>query len=127
MNRQPGAYKYNAQVERVIDGDTIDVLIRWDIGFNIICETLQRLRFARIDAPEVRGDDREAGNAATLALRSFLEQYDGQVIVQTEKDDSFGRYIADVYVVEWGDESGDEVINVNDWLVRNGFAVYREY
>ena len=41
-------YQYKAEVVRIVDGDTIDVVI--DLGFKIT--TNQRIRFARINTPE---------------------------------------------------------------------------
>ena len=44
-------YYYRCEVERVVDGDTIDVHI--DLGFKVILRK-QRLRLAGIDTPESR-------------------------------------------------------------------------
>ena len=41
-------YQYKAKVERIVDGDTIDVVI--DLGFKIT--TNQRIRLAGINTPE---------------------------------------------------------------------------
>ena len=47
----PDAFVYHADLERVIDGDTIDVTI--DLGFNVKIHK-QRVRLAGIDTPESR-------------------------------------------------------------------------
>ena len=44
----PDAFVYHADLERVIDGDTIDVTI--DLGFNVKLHK-QRVRLAGIDTP----------------------------------------------------------------------------
>ena len=122
---KPVDYVYDAKVVRVIDGDTIDVLIRWDIGFGVKCETLQRLRLSMIDAPEVRGEEREEGLKAKAALVQLFNDHEEMILVKTSKDDAFGRYIAEVYVYPRGGEEEDQ-INVNYWLVDNGYATLFE-
>lgn len=47
----PKPFYYNCTLDRVIDGDTIDVNI--DLGFDIVL-TKQRVRLAGIDTPESR-------------------------------------------------------------------------
>ena len=53
-------YEYKGIVVKIVDADTIDV--RVDLGFSI--STHQRLRVARIDAWEIRGEERPKGLAA---------------------------------------------------------------
>jgi len=48
-------YTYNAKVDRVIDGDTLDALV--DLGFDTWKKV--RIRFQGIDAPESRTRDLE--------------------------------------------------------------------
>ena len=48
-------YEYSAQVLRVVDGDTVDVLI--DCGFSTFKK--ERVRLYGIDAPESRTRDKE--------------------------------------------------------------------
>ena len=43
-------YEYNCQVTRVVDGDTIDVIL--DLGFKILYKS--RVRLFGIDTPESR-------------------------------------------------------------------------
>ena len=51
--------------------------------------------WSRINAPELRGDEKEAGIAARNFLRSQISGSD--VIIETMKDkkDKFGRYITE--------------------------------
>jgi micrococcal nuclease len=114
----PGAdslYHYRAVITEVYDGDTVTIDV--DLGFSVWVRG-ERLRLARIDAPEVRGADREAGLAAREFLRSLV--LDKPIIVQTIRDrkGKFGRYIAELWL------DGE---NVNDRLVAEGHAVFREY
>ena len=51
MSDAPEAYVYEAELERVIDGDTIDITLR--LGFDVNL-TKQRVRLHGIDTPESR-------------------------------------------------------------------------
>ena len=51
---QVEAFIYHAELERVVDGDTIDITI--DLGFNVKLHK-QRCRLAGIDTPESRTRD----------------------------------------------------------------------
>ena len=108
-------YHYKGVVVSVYDGDTIRVNI--DLGFNnwIINEPI---RIARIDAPEVRGEERADGLLARDVLRNLL--VDSEVIIKTYKDKAgkYGRYVAEI------EHKGE---NISDWLVKNGFAEYKKY
>ena len=42
-------YEYKATLKKIVDGDTIDVII--DLGFKTA--TTQRIRFAKINTPEI--------------------------------------------------------------------------
>jgi len=110
-------YYYRAVVVRVIDADTVDFLI--DLGFT--SSRKERLRLARIDAPEVRGPEREAGLEAKAWLQSKLAIGD-EVLIRTNKSDSFGRYIAEIFI-----ETDEGLLNLCDELVKVGHAEYREY
>ncbi len=50
-------YTYRVTVDRVIDGDTIDVLI--DVGFKTT--VFKRLRLLNVDTEELRSSDPERG------------------------------------------------------------------
>lgn len=113
-------YHYQAQVVSVYDGDTCTVDI--DVGLGIWVKG-EKLRLARINAPEVRGDEREAG----LVSRDFLRtKIDGkQIMIQTIKDKTgkYGRYLAEILI----QDANDNFININDLMVAEGFAEYKEY
>ncbi len=61
-------YYYKAKIISVYDGDTVRVDI--DLGLSTWIKN-EKLRLARINAPELRGDEREAG----MAARDFLREY----------------------------------------------------
>lgn len=82
-------YHYNAKVLRILDGDTVDVEL--DLGFNTF--TKQRLRMRGYDAPERTQPGYE------LATTYFKNCLQGKsIIVHTVKRDSFGRWLAWIYV-----------------------------
>ena len=111
-------YTYRAKVIKVYDGDTITVEI--DLGFNI--KITEKLRLIRINTPEVRGEERERGLISRDRLRELI--LNKEIIIKTNKDKKgkYGRYLGEViYEGEYG------TINVNDWLVNEGLAEYKNY
>jgi len=65
-------YEYYVKLLRVVDGDTIDVLV--DLGFDT--HVKKRIRFYGINAPESRTRDKEEkkrGIAAKIRLMEILE------------------------------------------------------
>ena len=106
-------YKYKAKVVRWVDGDTLLCLI--NLGFYTHKE--ERLRLARIDAPELRGSDKERGKEVQ---RNVTERYPvgTELYVKTKKLDNYGRFIAELF---FGDES------VNQWLIDSGNAKEVKY
>ena len=84
----------------------------------------EKVRLYRINAPEVRGSEREAGLRARDFLRSQID--DKEIYIQTIKDrkGKYGRYLAEIWLETEDDGTG---INVNDLMVAQGHAVYKEY
>jgi len=87
-------YTYRVlRVERVVDGDTVDVVL--DLGFGVTIK--QRLRIIGVDAPELRSKDPGERERAQGA-KAFAEQWlisSGQMVVTTYKDDKYGRMLGD--------------------------------
>lgn len=116
-------YQYNGKVVRVIDGDTIEVLI--DLGFEV--HIFQTLRLNRIDAYEtsLRGGTTEEQKLLGIAGKEFLKSIlprDTKVVIKTEKSDKYDRYLADVTINE-----NEHELNINELMVSKGFAVYKTY
>jgi len=112
-------YEYRAKVIKVYDGDTITVEL--DLGFKIKKE--EKIRLIGINTPEVRGEEREQGLISRDRLRELILGKD--IIIRTQKDKKgkYGRYLGDItYTCEDG-----EIYFVNDWLVTEGLAEYKEY
>ena len=108
-------YEYNCTVEKVVDGDTIDVVL--DLGFDILYKS--RVRLFGIDTPESRTrnkDEKARGKMAGAFLEEAIE--DGEkVVIQTKLKDSrgkFGRVLGDVVV---------DGININQLMVKCHLAV----
>ena len=68
------AFIYHAELEKVVDGDTIDVTL--DLGFNVKLHK-QRCRLAGIDTPESRTRDlaeKALGKKASARLKELCSQ-----------------------------------------------------
>lgn len=111
---------YAAKVNKVIDGDTLEVLI--DLGFDIHHKA--RIRLVGVNTPESRTSDK-AEKVRGLAAKAYTEDWclscDKDVFLKTEKDpnEKYGRVLARVYA--------DEAMTVclNDQLIDSGHA--KEY
>ena len=107
-------YTYKIKkINRVIDGDTIDVDI--DLGFSTTIT--QRVRLQGIDAAETRTKDlveKEKGLAAKEWLEKELSR-EGEWIIETTKEDKYGRILGTLYLV------GDPV-TVNERMLNEGIA-----
>jgi micrococcal nuclease len=113
-------------LERVVDGDTIDVAI--DLGFDVC--TSQRVRLLGIDTPESRTSDKEEKRFGLLSKKKLKEwclkavasdDDDIEMEIRCPESDSrgkFGRVLAEVWVREH-----DAWTNVNKWMCENGYAV----
>ena len=93
--------KYNIKINRVIDGDSLDVDIF--LGFGIVF-TNRRVRLLGVDTPEVRTSDSEEKKYGLLA-KSFVESWCQDkliVLVVNDKDeqDKFGRILGDFHDTE---------------------------
>ena len=90
-------YEYKCEVKRIVDGDTVDVII--DLGFSIHYST--RVRLYGIDTPESRTrdkDEKARGFLSKAYLTDWLEK--GDVIIRTHRDKKgkFGRVLGEMVV-----------------------------
>ena len=108
-------YEYSCEVEKVVDGDTIDVTL--DLGFDIFHKC--RVRLYAIDTPESRTrnkDEKARGKMATAFLKEAIEEGE-KVVIQTKLKDSkgkYGRVLGDVVVDD---------VNINQLMVKCHLAV----
>ena len=92
-------YEYRCRIDRVIDGDTVDVDI--DLGFGVWLRK-ERVRMYGIDTPESRTRDLEEkkyGLAAKAFVLAFLP-VDSMQTLRTRKDGKgkFGRILGEFIV-----------------------------
>ena len=108
------------EIVKVLDGDTIDVLI--DLGFDLYKK--ERVRIAGVDTPEKRTrnlEEKELGIDATNWLKKELEDVlagDDELIIRTELHGGVGKYgrlLGWLYV-------GDEAVSLNEQMIEQGYA-----
>tara|TARA_Y100000004_G_scaffold124171_1_gene139640 strand:+ start:442 stop:867 length:426 start_codon:yes stop_codon:yes gene_type:complete len=109
-------YEYSCTVDRVVDGDTIDVTL--DLGFNILHKC--RVRLYGIDTPECRTrnkDEKARGRMAAGFVQTMVEE--GELIqIRTKLKDSKGKY---------GRVLGELIVdgtNINEAMVQKNLCVY---
>jgi micrococcal nuclease len=107
---------YVKSVTKVVDGDTIDVVI--DLGFDI--SFTSRVRLAGIDTPESRTKDL-AEKALGLESKKYLAdriKAAKNVVIRTEKINSsekFGRILGWLYL-------DGESNSINHEMIEKGYA-----
>ena len=105
---------------KVLDGDTIDVLI--DLGFDLYKK--ERVRIAGVDTPEKRTRDleeKELGIHATDWMKDKLTETikgDEELTIRTELKGGVGKYgrlLGWLYV-------GDATLSLNEQMITEGYA-----
>ena len=109
------------KIDKVLDGDTIDVKI--DLGFDLFKK--ERVRVAGVDTPEKRTRDleeKELGIDATNWLKKKLEDTiagDGdELTIRTELVGGVGKYgrlLGWLYI-------GDDEFSLNEQMITEGYA-----
>lgn len=100
---------YKAYLRKVVDGDTIHVIL--DLGFKIFHEEILRLR--QIDAPEIATN---AGKKSARELQKILKNLPF-LIVKTHNKDIYGRYLADVFLPDLaGKFSVEQTVENGEYL-----------
>jgi micrococcal nuclease len=79
---------YPAELFRVIDGDTLELIV--DVGFGIM--TRQKFRLARVDAPEMGTPE---GTMSKAFVQSFFDS-GKECQIESHKGDKYGRWIAEL-------------------------------
>ena len=109
------AWRYDASLLRVIDGDTVDAMI--DLGFSTHRKV--RIRFYGINTPETRTKDAEekkAGKKATARLVELLEADGNDFVVQSHGIGKFGRCLGELFTEGLGE------VSVNQTLIDEGLG-----
>ena len=109
-------YEYRAKLDRIIDGDTIDVTI--DLGFDVHIKS--RIRLYGINTPETRTRDLEEkkrGFAAKERLEELL--FNRNLILQSKEYNKgkYGRVLGVIIVV-----NPEGRVNINEQLLEEGHA-----
>ena len=108
------------KINRVVDGDTIDVTI--DLGFDLYKK--ERVRVAGVDTPEKRTrnlEEKALGIDATAWLKTKLEETikgDEELLIRTELKGGVGKYgrlLGWLYV-------GDADVSLNEQMIIEGYA-----
>lgn len=98
------SYEYQATVERVVDGDTVLLMI--DLGFDV--HHRMKCRLARINAPEMKTPH---GPEAKQRLAELLAV--GTVMIRSTALDKYGRALVEILA---------DGVNVNDAMLSGGHA-----
>ena len=128
MKNIPQYIYHNVNVVRVIDGDTL--VLEIDLGFGLTYKDTFRLN--RINAPEIKGKQRELGLKVKYYIEARFGIYsspdesnyslkdisDYITKIQTFKKGKYGRYLCEVWV-------GGK--NLSDELVEKKLAWYQDY
>ena len=114
MKHENKLYHYNAEIVRVVDGDTVDALV--DLGFDM--HSKQRVRLYGINTPECRTRDlveKAAGLKAKERLKCLLRDNKNRCIVETrlDKKGKYGRVLGVLHI---------DKTNLNKTLVAEGHA-----
>ena len=107
-------------IDRVLDGDTIDVTI--DLGFDLYKK--ERVRVAGVDTPEKRTRDLEEKALGIDATNWLKEKLDGAIsgdddlVIRTELVGGVGKYgrlLGWLYI-------GDAELSLNEQMISEGYA-----
>ena len=108
------------EINRVLDGDTIDVTI--DLGFDLYKK--ERVRVAGVDTPEKRTRDLEEKELGIHATNWLKEKLDGAIagdddlVIRTELVGGMGKYgrlLGWLYI-------GDDQVSLNEQMITEGYA-----
>jgi micrococcal nuclease len=118
MTEKLNPWIYNAEVKKVVDGDTFDIII--DLGFDVLKKG--RVRLYGVNTPESRTSNVEEKKMG-LAAKEFTDQWltaaNYKVKIETiiDKNEKYGRVLARV----WNEQGAC----LNTDIVASGLA--REY
>jgi micrococcal nuclease len=115
MSDKLNPWIYNAEVKKVIDGDTFDIII--DLGFDTLKKG--RVRLYGVNTPESRTsnlEEKKMGLAAKEFTDQWLKSANHKVKIETiiDKNEKYGRVLAKVW-----NEAGN---CLNDDIIASGLA-----
>ena len=112
MANNPDAFVYQAEIERVVDGDTVDVTL--DLGFDVKLHK-QRVRLHGIDTPESRTRNLAEKKLGLAAKERLKELCVGTFKVKSLGKGKYGRILGIPYT-----EDGQDICKM---LIDEGHAV----
>ena len=112
MADNPDAFVYQAELDRVVDGDTVDVIL--DLGFDVKLHK-QRVRLHGIDTPESRTRNLAEKKLGLAAKERLKELCVGTFKVKSLGKGKYGRILGIPYT-----EDGQDICQL---LIDEGHAV----
>ena len=115
-------YNYNAKLDRVVDGDTVDAVI--DLGFNV--HVKKRIRLAGINAPESRTRNKVEKKLGIAAKERLIDILDGAANcfeLESQELGKYGRVLGRLHINKLAGKETLTQVCVNDLLVKEGHAV----
>ena len=101
MSDAPEAFVYNATLDRIVDGDTLDCIL--DLGFDVKLHK-QRVRLAGIDTPESRTRNLEEKALGLKAKKRLEELCVGSFKIKSLGKGKYGRILGIPYT-----EDGEDI------------------
>ena len=101
MGDAPEAFVYNATLDRIVDGDTLDCIL--DLGFDVKLHK-QRVRLAGIDTPESRTRNLEEKALGLKAKKRLEELCVGSFKIKSLGKGKYGRILGIPYT-----EDGEDI------------------
>ena len=111
MADNPDAFVYQAELDRVVDGDTVDVIL--DLGFDVKLHK-QRVRLHGIDTPESRTRNLAEKKLGLAAKERLKELCVGRFKVKSLGKGKYGRILGIPYT-----EDGQDICQL---LIDEGHA-----
>ena len=112
MSDNPDAFVYQAELDRVVDGDPVDVIL--DLGFDVKLHK-QRVRLAGIETPESRTRDLAEKKLGLAAKERLKELCVGTFKIKSLGKGKYGRILGIPYT-----EDGQDICQM---LIKEGHAV----
>ena len=105
-------FVYNAEVDRIVDGDTLDCII--DLGYSVKLHK-QRVRLVGIDTPESRTRDLAEKKLGLAAKQRLKELCGERIILKSHGKGKYGRILGEIFT-----EDGKDICKI---LIKEGHAV----
>lgn len=112
MSKNVEPFNYYCDVDRIVDGDTLDVHI--DLGYSVKLYK-QRVRLIGIDTPESRTRDLEEKKLGLAAKERLKELCGDKIILRSHGKGKYGRILGEIYT--------EDGIDICKTLIKEGHAV----